>query len=657
MEEILLKMAKKELIEIKFIKEFEDLNNKGEPILKHKKGDIVKASKENAKQFIELGYAEYIEEEKTYGDNFGRFVEKNEIIIEDISEEDILMVAGKMKKANYYLEYWKAPRQIKGGHLHIKDISLPEIATIVQSNKYKELIVKKYVNENLWEKVDWNFYNRGERAEPHRIVTEDTEHYKGYGIKTLIRTWGNKKENHFEEKIWEKAIEECVESKIPQQDVENWNSFIDKVIPHWIEGKRQEISLSVGGYLRKDKRLGIEKVKSIITEICKKAKDNEIPMRLKGVDETFKKDEKDIKGYSGLEFLKGENKPKVKVIDRVKGINYKGKGLFTRRGQIEEFWKEQPFFYDKSKIFWIWDLKDKKWIRSDEVDFLNAIQKMQGVETLNSKNKAELVEGFKQIGRQHFPKPIKKEWVQFLDKIYDVQTGENFEATPEYFVTNPIPWKIGESEDTPAIDKLFLEWVGENDKKSLYEFIAYNISLDKFMQRIFAFCGGGSNGKGTFIKLNYKFLGEDNCVSSEIKSLSEDKFEPAVLYRKLLCVMGEVSYGDLRNTNQLKKLAGEDKISFQFKGKTPFTDENTATCVCLTNSLPATPDKSLGFYRKWKIEDFPNQFTEISKDLIKEIPEVEFENLAKKSLRILKELYEHRKFNNEGSFEERMDKY
>jgi hypothetical protein len=34
--------------------------------------------------------------------------------------------------------------------------------------------------------------------------------------------------------------------------------------------------------------------------------------------------------------------------------------------------------------------------------------------------------------------------------------------------------------------------------------------------------------------------------------------------------MGEVSYDDLRNTNMLKKLGGEDKISFQFKNKTPF---------------------------------------------------------------------------------------
>ena len=284
-------------IEIKWLK---DKSN-------HKPGDLIKTSEEMAKHLVEKGDAKYVKEQKEWKEeHFGRFLGKDEIVIEDVSEEDILMIAGKMEKAEYSLEYWKAPRQIKGGHLHIKNIKLPEDTTIVQSNKYKELIIKKYVNENLWEKIDWTFYNKREESEPHRIATEDKEHYKGYGIKTLIKTWGNKKENPLEEKIWDKAIEECAKEKFPEQDVENWNSFIGKVVPNWIEGKRQELSLSVGGYLRKDKRLGIEKVKSIITEICKKAKDDEIPMRLKGVDETFRKDEKDIKGYSGLPFLEKE---------------------------------------------------------------------------------------------------------------------------------------------------------------------------------------------------------------------------------------------------------------------------------------------------------------------------------------------------------------
>jgi len=341
--------------------------------------------------------------------------------------------------------------------------------------------------------------------------------------------------------------------------------------------------------------------------------------------------------------------------ERKKKITFENS--FSRRGQIETFWEKQPFYYDRSGIFWLWESEFCRWERGDEVDYLNSIQDTLGIETIGHTNKTELITGFKQIGRRHKPEDMKKSWVQFKDKIYDVKTGNSFKATPEYFVTNPIPWKVGVSEETPTIDKYFIEWVGEENKQILYEFMAYNLSLDKFMQRIFAFCGGGSNGKGTVTKLNLKFLGDENCVASEIKDLSDNRFALSCLYRKLLCVMGEVSSDDLKNTNVLKKLGGEDKIPFEFKGKDPFTDDNTATCVCLTNSLPTTPDKSLGFYRKWLIIDFPNQFSDMNKDIIGSIPEVEFENLAKKCLRILKELYENPKFHNEGNFEERMKRY
>lgn len=346
------------------------------------------------------------------------------------------------------------------------------------------------------------------------------------------------------------------------------------------------------------------------------------------------------------EFIKKEKKQEIQ------------EQIFTRRGQIESFWNIQPFFYDPARLFWIWDNELKKWKISDEVDFLNAIQEKLGLETIDSKARIELTEGFKQIGRKHMPKKIKKGWVQFKDKIYNGKTAEYlFEASPEYFVKNPIPWEVGKSEDTPTIDKLYCEWVGEIHQKELEEATSYTITPDRFMQRIIGLCGGGANGKGTYMKFIEKFVGRENMVASELKNLSEDKFEPAVLYGKLVCVMGEVSYDDLKNTNQIKKLAGEDLLSFQFKGKTPFTEENTAVCISLTNSLPITPDKSLGFYRKWWIIDFPNQFDGIKYDILSIIPEKEFNNLALKCLNRLKYLYEIKKFTNEGSFEERIKKY
>ena len=587
-------------------------------------------------------------------EDFGRIIEKNEIIIEDISEEDILMVAGKMEKqGNYSLEYWKAPRQTSG-HLHIKNIKIPNDATIKLASKYKELIIKKYVNENLWEKVDWNFYNRREDAEQHRIATENKEHYKGYGIKTLIKTWGENKENPFEEKVWNQAIEKSKESKIPKQDVKDWNKFIAQVIPNWIEGKRQELSLSVGGYLRKEKRLGIEKVKAIITDICNRTKDTEIPMRLKGVDETFRKDEVNIKGYSGLKFLKDEKElfGESSIIEKVI------RSYINKEDLTNKLLKVKPIFYDKSKMWWMWRNTEFKWELVDETDILNLVNELSFANTINSKEKTEIIEALKQGGRLNKPKEIKPTWIQFKDTIIDIETGKEFAATSEYFVTNPIPWDLNKERfiETPVMDKIFEEWVGKDYVKTLYEILAYCLIPDYPIHRLFCFIGEGLNGKSKFLQLLTKFIGEDNVTSTELDTLLTSRFEITRLHKKLVCQMGETNFSEINKTSIIKKLTGQDIIGFEYKNKNPFDSFNYAKIMIATNNLPTTTDKTVGFYRRWCIIDFPNKFSE-EKDILKDIPKEEYEILAVKSLMVLKELMENRKFHNEGTIEEREKKY
>jgi len=59
-----------------------------------------------------------------------------------------------------------------------------------------------------------------------------------------------------------------------------------------------------------------------------------------------------------------------------------------------------------------------------------------------------------------------------------------------------------------------------------------------------------------------------------------------------------------------------------------------------------------GFYRRWTIIDFPNKFSE-KKDILKGIPEAEYNNLANKSIKKLQKLLREREFTNEQSIEER----
>ena len=330
--------------------------------------------------------------------------------------------------------------------------------------------------------------------------------------------------------------------------------------------------------------------------------------------------------------------------------------VIDKTSLIEQFYIKQPFFYDKSQIWWLWNKNKYCWERKDDIDMTIMISNTTSVNTINSTERSEILQTMMQIGRQKIPKNAKKSWVQFKEIIYDVKNDRMFKATPEFFVTNPLPFEIGESEDTPTIDKLFKEWVDEEHVEILYEILAYCMLPDYPLHRIFCFNGEGMNGKSTYLKLLRKFVGKNNISTAELDSLIHSRFDKVRLYKKLVCTMGETDFEEMRRTSMLKQLTGSDLIPFEFKNKDPFEDVNYAKILIATNNIPPTTDKTLGFYRRWVIIDFPNIFEE-EKDVLGSIPKEEYHNLSTKCLSKLKRVLKLRSFTNEGSVYDRMKKY
>jgi phage/plasmid-associated DNA primase len=698
--------------------------------------------------------------------------------------------------------------------------------------------------------------------------------------------------------------------------------------------------------------------------------------------------------------------------------------FFDKADLARQIYTAQPYFYDSVKNWWLWNSIDKCWVRRDETDILNMVNENSTADTIKSKDRVEILEAMKQEGRRKVPQPVKPSWVQFKDLIVDVDEGIKIKASPDYFVTNPIPWALNPDgdgcEDTPTIDRIFREWVGESNLLLLHQILAFCLLPDYPINRLFCFIGPGMNGKsvvtgeliqmsdgtwkkaedvnvgdevispqidGTFtyakvknihsrwepniyevreenrknrllytcagnhdipfyktgakelpslngkrrrkrfrildckeaqeiakyshknsnitffttsaveykqsdssiepyclgswlgngqlskscalhlskekeiiikeFKKNYanevisstkdkrnncykhsitllgsfvsklkqlglksgnkfipkecllssidyrrrllaglidtdgfiqkktgamylttkypqlaedikelifslggyceirdvekgcqngfrgkykelsiqfvnpfiiplltykkdrlkkskddpriiavtvrkkegtgemvygfeldkqqspsqwhiikhpgtdiwmvthnskylellaKFVGKTNCTSTELDLLLDSRFEITRLHKKLVCMMGETNFAEMSKTSILKKLTGGDLIGFEYKGKDPFDDKNYAKILISTNNLPTTTDKTIGFYRRWDIVDFPNQFTE-KKDVLKDIPEKEYNALANKSIKILKALLVDRKFHNEGTVEERQKKF
>jgi len=365
------------------------------------------------------------------------------------------------------------------------------------------------------------------------------------------------------------------------------------------------------------------------------------------------------KYFEGKQFTKEEIAEVEEEVKKIVKKEFEDKRksalIFTdTQAQADAYLGVNPIFFDRTGMFWMWDDNLKCWNVTDETDILNVIQRETGENIIESKKRTEILNSMKQEGRKRIPKPMKPTWVQFHDTICDIKTGEEFPATPEYYVTNPIPWKLHEEkfEDTPTMDKIFKEWVGEEWVSTLYEIIAYCLLPDYPIQRLFCFHGGGSNGKSCFLQLLKKLVGPKNCCATELDVLLKSRFEITRLHKKLVCMMGETNFGEMNRTAVLKRLTGNDMIGFEYKNKAHFEDRNYAKIIIATNNVPTTTDKTDGFYRRWMIIDFPNQFSE-TRDVLADIPDEEYEMLARKCVHILYDLLNRRTFTKEGSIEDR----
>ena len=89
------------------------------------------------------------------------------------------------------------------------------------------------------------------------------------------------------------------------------------------------------------------------------------------------------------------------------------------------------------------------------------------------------------VGREKRPDDAPKKWIQFKDKAFSLKSKSMYDITHDFFFTNPIPWEIGENEETPTMDKLFKEWVGEKYLPTLYEILAYCCYSDYPIQVLF----------------------------------------------------------------------------------------------------------------------------------------------------------------------------
>jgi hypothetical protein len=181
---------------------------------------------------------------------------------------------------------------------------------------------------------------------------------------------------------------------------------------------------------------------------------------------------------------------------------------------IDRIVEKTPIYYDEAGQFWLWN-REGFYRQVDNTEILlTLLIDIADPAIIQTKFKGELLEAARLRGRDARVKPVPTNWIHVQNGVYDIKTGELFEATPNYLFTDPIPHKIGDSEETPTIDKLFSEWVIPEKVKLLNEITAYCIYNGYPIHRMFILFGRGRNGKGQFRDFIVNLVGRQNRAVS-----------------------------------------------------------------------------------------------------------------------------------------------
>lgn len=179
--------------------------------------------------------------------------------------------------------------------------------------------------------------------------------------------------------------------------------------------------------------------------------------------------------------------------------------------------------------------------------------------------------------------------IAFRNGVYDLETKELKPFSPDYIITNMIPWDFNEYAYSELCDKT-LNKISCDDKEIrslLEECIGYCFFRHNELSKAFFLTGRGSNGKSTFLDMVKNVLGRPNYVSLDMDELSE-RFSVTTMFGKLANIGDDISDEFLQGKAiaQFKKIVSGNDIKAENKGQDAYFYKPTVKLLFSANEIP-----------------------------------------------------------------------
>ncbi len=210
-----------------------------------------------------------------------------------------------------------------------------------------------------------------------------------------------------------------------------------------------------------------------------------------------------------------------------------------------------------------------------------------------------------------------RRYVLFKNGVYDLSTRQLLPHSPEYIISNQIPWDYNPHAYSELVDKT-LNKLSCNDpeiRTQLEECIGYCFYRDSKLGKCFVFTGEKNNGKSTFIFMLNNLLGDDNYCSVDINNLARE-LDIASLSNKLANIKDDISdgYMDGLNISLFKQIATGNRCRGKFLYQDPFDFYPYATLIFSANNMPRMKDPTGAVLKRLIFIPFNAVFTKEDPD-------------------------------------------
>lgn len=208
--------------------------------------------------------------------------------------------------------------------------------------------------------------------------------------------------------------------------------------------------------------------------------------------------------------------------------------------------------------------------------------------------------------------PSDARYIAFKNGIYDLVTDTLLPYSPEYVITNRIPWNYIPDAQSELAERTLNKLACDDPSivALLQECIGYCFYRRNELGKAFILTGDKSNGKSTFLDVIKYMLGDENISALDLKELG-DRFSTSMMFGKLANLGDDIGDDFLSGTqvSTFKKIVTGNRIKAERKGQDPFEFNPYIKMLFSANDIPRMKDKTGAVLRRLVIIPFNATFT------------------------------------------------